>query len=119
MVVGMHEQGYGAKPKVEEMLAGYLSPSLVSSRRKPTLPTKPCRMASSLVGKAYGAAGQAVAPLHTMAVLQAYQADLLRYLDHGEGLGPEAACLPGNEADGLHYWSFHGCYSCYRVDSVA
>lgn len=36
------------------------------------------------------AAGQAGVSLHTMVVLQAYQADLLKELDHGEGLPSEA-----------------------------
>ncbi len=36
------------------------------------------------MGKGYTAAGQAGACLHTMAVLQAYQADLLKELDEGE-----------------------------------
>ncbi len=35
----------------------------------------------ALVCKAYTAAGQAAGCLHTMAVLQAYQAELLGYLD--------------------------------------
>lgn len=35
-------------------------------------------------------AGQAGGALHTMAVLQAYQADLLRDLAEGKGLSPEA-----------------------------
>lgn len=35
------------------------------------------------------AAGQAGLSLHTMAVLQVYQADLLKELDHGEGIGPD------------------------------
>ncbi|XP_048037438.1 DLA class I histocompatibility antigen, A9/A9 alpha chain-like [Megalobrama amblycephala] len=39
---------------------------------------------------AHVAAGQAGAALHTMAVLQAYQADLLKDLDQGQGLSPEA-----------------------------
>ncbi len=39
---------------------------------------------SALVGKGHAAAGQAGACLHTMAVLQAYQADLLKELDEGE-----------------------------------
>ncbi len=39
---------------------------------------------------AYAAAGQAGAALHTMSVLQAYQADLLKVLDQGKGLPPEA-----------------------------
>ncbi len=41
-------------------------------------------------GRAYAAAGQAGAALHTMSVLQAYQADLLKDLDQGQGLPPEA-----------------------------
>ncbi len=36
---------------------------------------------SCLNGRAYAAAGQIVASLHTMAVLQAYQTDLLKDLD--------------------------------------
>lgn len=48
-------------------------------------------LTSQLVGKAYTVAGQAGGALHTMAVLQAYQADLLKDLDGGEGLAPEAA----------------------------
>lgn len=35
-------------------------------------------------------AGQAGGSLHTMSVLQAYQADLLEEFDTGEGIGPEA-----------------------------
>ncbi|ROL45669.1 hypothetical protein DPX16_17785 [Anabarilius grahami] len=38
----------------------------------------------------YTAVGQAGAALHTMAVLQAYQADLPKDLDQGQGLSPEA-----------------------------
>lgn len=57
-----------------ETLAGCLSPSSASLWRKPALPTKPCRVTSALVGMAYVAAGQTGG---TMAVLQAYQADLL------------------------------------------
>ncbi len=37
-----------------------------------------------LVGKGYSAALQAGACLHTMSVLQAYQANLLKELDEGE-----------------------------------
>ena len=77
-------------PQVEETLAGYLSPGTSSSLKKPTLPTKPCRMTSSLVGKAFQAAGQAGAALHTMAVLQAYQADLLKDLSTGGSIDEEA-----------------------------
>ncbi len=79
-------------PKVEETLASYLSPESSSSARSPVLPTKPVRTISALVGKAYSAAGQAVACLHTMSLLQAYQAELLANLDEGEGIGPNAVC---------------------------
>ncbi len=53
------------------------------------MPSKPVQDSSCLNGKAYAAAGQAVASLHTMAVLQAYQADLLKDLDNGQGLSPD------------------------------
>lgn len=36
------------------------------------------------------AAGQATATLHSMGVLKAYQADVLKVLDEGEGLTLEA-----------------------------
>ncbi len=82
-VAGLSECGYRAMPRVEQTLAGYLSPSVASSLKAPVLPTK-LRMSSALVGKGYTAAGQAGACLHTMSVLQAYQADLLKELDEGE-----------------------------------
>ncbi|KAL0176406.1 hypothetical protein M9458_028736, partial [Cirrhinus mrigala] len=83
-VAGMDEQGYRAMPRVEQTLASYLSPGLASSLKAPVLPSKPLRVTSALVGKGYTAAGQACACLHTMSVLQAYQADLLKELDEGE-----------------------------------
>ncbi len=83
-VAGLRECGYRAMPRVEQMLAGYLSPGAASSLKAPVLPTKPLRVSSALVGKGYTTAGQAGACLHTMAVLQAYQADLLKELDEGE-----------------------------------
>ncbi len=66
---------------MEEMLASYLSVGETSSLKAPSLPSKPLQK--------YTAAGQAVASLHTMAVLQAYQADLLKDLDKGQGLSPD------------------------------
>lgn len=42
------------------------------------------------MGKVNMAMGQAGACLHTMVILQAYQADLLRDLDEGEGVGTSA-----------------------------
>ncbi len=69
---------------------GYLSPGSLLLLKKSTLPTKPCRLTSSLVGKVFQAAGQASASLHTMAVLQAYQADLLKDLSTGGSISEEA-----------------------------
>ncbi len=82
-VAGTSERGYRAMPLVEQMLASYLSPDAASSLKALTLPTKLLRTSSALVGKGYAAAGQAGSCLHTMAVLQAYQADLLKELDEG------------------------------------
>ncbi len=82
-IVDAKARGYMMMPQTEETLAGYLSPGGSSSLKKATLPTKPCRVTSSLVGKAFQAAGQAGAALHTMAVLQACQADLLKDLSTG------------------------------------
>ncbi|KAL0148085.1 hypothetical protein M9458_056625, partial [Cirrhinus mrigala] len=83
-VAGMEEHGYRAMPRVEQTLASYLSPGTASSLKALVLPSKPLRVTSALVGKGYTVAGQAGACLHTMSVLQAYQADLLKELDEGE-----------------------------------
>ncbi|KAL0148327.1 hypothetical protein M9458_056389 [Cirrhinus mrigala] len=83
-VAGLDERGYRAMPRVEQTLASYLSPEAASSLKALVLPSKPLRITSALVGKGYTAAGQAGACLHTMSVLQAYQADLLKELDEGE-----------------------------------
>ncbi len=71
----MHENGYDGMPPVEETLASYLSVGKTSSLKALSLPSKPLQKCA--------AAGQAFASLHTMAVLQAYQADLLKDLDKG------------------------------------
>ncbi len=89
-IVDAKARVYTMMPQVEETLVGYLSPGSSSSLKKPVLPTKPCRLTSSLVGKAFQAAGKAGAALHTMAVLQAYQADLLKDLSTGGTIDEEA-----------------------------
>ncbi len=90
-LVGSMEQGYTAIPVVEDTLASHLSPSSARSwKSRPLLPTKPCRTTSALIGKSYISAGQAGMALHTMAILQAYQADVLKEMDEGAGLTPEA-----------------------------
>ncbi len=64
---------------IEDTLASHLSPSLAPSwKSRPLLPSKPCRTTSALIGKSYIVAGQAGMALHTMAILQAYQADVLK-----------------------------------------
>ncbi|KAL6118487.1 uncharacterized protein ACO6RY_03281 [Pungitius sinensis] len=82
-------------PAAEGALAGHVSPAAVSLRT-PVLPTKPSRTTSALVGKAYSAAGQAASCLHTMALIQAYQAELLA---EGTELTPEAVCELRHTAD--------------------
>ncbi len=84
----MRENGYERMPPVEETLASYLSMGETPSLKVPSLPSGPLQATSRLNGKG-AAAGQAVASLHTMAVLQAYQADLLKDLDSGQGLSPD------------------------------
>lgn len=78
---GLKENDYG--PRNEQRLASYLSLSSASHLKGPMLLTKPLKMTSTLVGKAYMAVG--LHTMHTMSILQAYQADLLR--DDGKGWG--------------------------------
>ncbi len=87
-IARMRESGYERMPPVEETLARYLSMGDTASLKVPSLPFKPLQDTSRLNGRAYAAAGQAVASLHTMAVLQAFQADLLKDLYNGQGLSP-------------------------------
>ncbi len=89
-IEGMREHGYASMPPIEETLASYLSRGVASTLKAPALPSKALKDTSRLNGRAYAAAGQAGAALHTMSVLQAYQADLLKDLDQGQGLPPEA-----------------------------
>lgn len=77
-------------PPIDETFTKYLVSGRVSTLKAPTLPSKPLKVSARLNGRAYTAAGQAGAAPHTMAVLQAYQADLLWDLDQGAGLSPEA-----------------------------
>lgn len=85
----LHEQGSVRMPQVDGNLASYLSPGTPSSLKAPVLPSKPCQMTLRQVGRAYAVAGQAGGALHMMAVMQAYQADLLKDMDQGKRLCPE------------------------------
>ena len=62
-------------------MATHLCPPSARWRSKSALPSKACRTTSAPVGRAFAAAGQAASALHSMAVLQILQADLLRDLD--------------------------------------
>ncbi|CAM4735498.1 unnamed protein product [Leuciscus chuanchicus] len=84
-------KGYLSLPPVEEAIAAHLCPPSAGRRAKPALPSKACRTTSSLLRRAFSAAGQAASALHTMATLQIFHADLLRKLDEE---GPDAICVP-------------------------
>ncbi len=59
-------------------------------KSRPLLPSKQCRTTSALIVKSYMVAGQGGAALHTMAILQAYQAEVLKEINEGGGVTPEA-----------------------------
>ncbi|CAM4657092.1 unnamed protein product [Leuciscus chuanchicus] len=81
LVDGAKDKGYLCIPPVEEPVATHLCPPSAGWQSHPSLPSKACRTTSALIGRAYTAAGQAASALHTMAVLQVYQADLLCKMD--------------------------------------
>ncbi len=54
---GASDLSYRAMPWVEQTHVSFLSHNLVLSLNAPTLPTKPLRASSALVGKGYAAAG--------------------------------------------------------------
>ncbi|KAF4105162.1 hypothetical protein G5714_014493 [Onychostoma macrolepis] len=85
------EQGYNSVLVVEDTLAAHLSPTSAPSLKScPLLPSKPCRTTSALIGKSYMAAGQAGSALHTIVILQPYQAEELKEMDEGDGVPFEA-----------------------------
>ncbi len=90
-VDGADQVGYVKLPPVEEAVAAHLCPSATANwrvRNHASLPSKPCRATANLAGKAFSAAGQAASALHVMAILQVYQAKLLKSLDE-DGPDPE------------------------------
>ena len=84
------DRGYLSLPPVEQTIATHLCPPSAGRRTKAVLPSKACRMTSSLLARIFSSAGQAASALHTMATLQIFQGDLLRKLDE---MGPDAICL--------------------------
>ncbi|KAL0177143.1 hypothetical protein M9458_026037, partial [Cirrhinus mrigala] len=95
----------------------YLSPGAASSLKAPTLPSKPLRTTSALVGKGYTAAGQAGACLHTMSVLQAYQADLLKGLAEGEKVDLAELCRTADSSP-RHQGDRPCCWAVYVLSDM-
>lgn len=88
-VDGSQEKGYEQLPPLDEAVAAHLCPpAAVGWKNKRALPSKPCRTTSAMAGRAYTSAGQAASSLHTMAILQVFQAKLLRSLDESSSSEP-------------------------------
>lgn len=86
----MREIGYILMPPINATFTSYLLLGETLTLKAPALPSEPFKTTFRLNGRAYMAAGQARNALHTMAELQAYHTDLLKDLDQGQGLSPEA-----------------------------
>ncbi len=90
-VDGAEEKGYERMPQLDESVAAHLCPpTAIGWKAKASHPSKPCRTTSALAGRSYASAGQAASALHSMAVLQVYQAKLLSVVDESE---PDPATL--------------------------
>ncbi|KAI2652534.1 hypothetical protein H4Q32_005770 [Labeo rohita] len=77
-------RGYTEVPQVERAVAMHLCPQNAASwRGRPRLPSRACKFSSALVAKAYAASGQAASALHAIAILQVYQAKVLKDLHEG------------------------------------
>ncbi|KAL0149007.1 hypothetical protein M9458_055622 [Cirrhinus mrigala] len=77
-------RGYTEVPQVERAIVMHLCPQNAASwRGRPRLLSRGCKFSSTLVAKAYVASGQAASALHTMAILQVYQAKVLKDLHEG------------------------------------
>ncbi len=78
-------------PPLDESVAAHLCPpSAIGWKAKAAQPSKPCRTTAVLTGRSYPSAGQAASALHSMAVLQVFQAKLLSSMDESE---PDPATL--------------------------
>ncbi len=75
---GAEEKGYKHLPPLDESVAAHLcSPTAIGWKARASHPSKPCKATSAVAGHAYSAAGQAALALHSMAVLQVFQAKKL------------------------------------------
>ncbi len=78
------EKGYEHLPPLDESVAAHLCPpTSIGWKARASHPSKPCRATSALAGHAYSAAGQAASALHSMAVLQVFQAKMLANKEAG------------------------------------
>ncbi|KAL0153980.1 hypothetical protein M9458_050737, partial [Cirrhinus mrigala] len=89
-VDGANRWGYTNLLPIKEAVAAHLRPSAYGWKSAPSLPSKLCRTTIHIADKAYMAAGQAASAIHTMAVLQAFQAKMLQTLDEE---GPDSAAF--------------------------
>ncbi|MCJ8740105.1 hypothetical protein PDJAM_G00055060 [Pangasius djambal] len=90
-VDGAVEKGYEKLPPLDESVAAHLCPpTAIGWRAKVAHPSKLCRTTSALAGRAYSSAGQEASALHSMAVLQVFQAKLLQVMDES---GPDSAAF--------------------------
>ncbi|KAL0183526.1 hypothetical protein M9458_019222, partial [Cirrhinus mrigala] len=81
-VDGAEDKGYERLPPLDESVAAHLCPpTAIGWKAKASHPSKPCRTTSALAGRAYTSAGQAASALHSMAILQVFQAKLLAEAD--------------------------------------
>ncbi len=85
---GTEEKGNEKLPHLDESVAAHLCPpTAIGSKAKAAHQSKPCRTTSALAGRTYSSAGQAASALHSMAVLQVFQAKILASTDES-GLDP-------------------------------
>ncbi len=78
-------------PLLDESVAAHICPpTAIGWKAKAAHPSKSRRTTSALAGPSYASSGQAASALHSMAVLQVYQAKLLSAMDESE---PDHATL--------------------------
>ncbi len=82
LVDGTKDKGYNRLPPLDESVAAHLCPPTdIGWKAKPTHPSKLCRTTSALAERPYSLARQAASTLHSMEVLQVFQAKLLCSMD--------------------------------------
>lgn len=67
----------------------HLCPSSASLKAGASLASRPCSLTTHIGDKVYATSGEAISALHTMAVLQVFQAQFLKFLDEG-GVDPKS-----------------------------